>query len=82
MTWTPWRRMSARPSKRRDERFENDDQLRSSLDEDGVRYDSESFAFALQQLEELGRIRRLREDQFGPDPLVPGIYVPPRILTG
>jgi hypothetical protein len=69
--------------KRRGEQFDDEDRLRSSLDEDGVRYDSQSFAVALQQLEELGcRIRRLREDQFGPDPLVPGIYVPPRILTG
>jgi hypothetical protein len=44
--------------KRRGEQFENDDQLRSWLDEDRVRYDPQSFAVALRQLEELGRIRR------------------------
>ena len=68
--------------KRHDEQFADDDQLRSWLDDDGVRFDSQSFAVALRQLEGLGRIRRLRVDDFGPDWKVPGLYVEPRIVTG
>jgi hypothetical protein len=68
--------------KRRGEQFADDDQLRSYLDEDGVRYDAQSFAVALRQLEDLGRIRRLRVDDFGPDWKVPGVYVEPRVFTG
>jgi hypothetical protein len=67
--------------KRHGERFENDDQLRSWLDEDAVRYPSESLAVALRQLEHLGRMQRLRVDQFDPDWSLPGVYVEPRIFT-
>ena len=47
-----------------------------------MRYDAQSFAVALGQLEGLGRIRRLRVDDFGPDWEVPGLYVEPRVVTG
>jgi hypothetical protein len=65
--------------KRRDEQFDDEDQLSSYLDEDGIAYTSESLAVALRQLEELGRIRRPVQE-FGLP--TPGIYVPPRIYNG
>ena len=68
--------------KKHGEQFADDDQLRSHLDADRVRYDPQSLAVALRQLEGLGRIRRLRVDDFGPDWKVPGVYVEPRIITG
>ena len=67
---------------RHGEQFENDEELRSYLDEDKVDYTLESLAVALRQLELLGRVRRVRVDQFDPDWALPGVYVPPRIRSG
>lgn len=68
--------------KRHGEQFDNDEQLRSYLDEDKVTYTEQSLPLALRQLELIGRIRRIRVDQFDPDWALPGVHVPPRIRTG
>jgi hypothetical protein len=68
--------------KRRGDRFDNDAQLTSWLDEDQVQWTEQSLAVALRQLEGLGRVRRLRLDQFDPDWALPGVYVEPRVVTG
>ena len=67
--------------KRRGERFEDEDELRSWLDEDRVSYDSHSLAVALDQLEQIGRLKRPREDQWRSDGPLPGLYVEPRIYV-
>jgi hypothetical protein len=67
--------------KRRGDRFENDQEFMHWLDEDQVQYAVKSLAVALRQLEHLGRIRRLRVDQFDPDWSLPGVYVEPTIFS-
>jgi hypothetical protein len=67
--------------KRRGEQFDDEDQLRSWLDEDGIGYDLRSLAVALRQLEELGRITRPVQE-WSSVPRSPGVYVPPRIYNG
>jgi hypothetical protein len=67
-------------SKRRNERFDSEDQLRSWLEEDQVSWKPEDLAAALGDLEAIGRLRRPRQDQWGNQPL-PGIYVPARIFN-
>ena len=67
--------------KRRGEQFDDEDQLRSWLDEDGIGYDPQSLAVALRQLEELGRIVRPVQE-WSSAPRSPGAYVPPPIYNG
>ena len=67
--------------RRRGDRFGSDAQLAAWLDEDQVHWTAQSLAVALRQLEGLGRVRRLRVDQFDPDWALPGVYVEPRVVT-
>ena len=67
--------------RRRGEQFDDEDRLRSWLEEDGIGYDLRSLAVALRQLEELGRITRPMQE-WSSVPRSPGVYVPPRIYNG
>jgi hypothetical protein len=67
--------------KRRGEQFDDEERLRSWLDEDGIDYDPQSLAVALRQLEELGRIVRPVQE-WSSVPRSPGVYVPPRVYNG
>jgi hypothetical protein len=67
--------------KRRDERFDSEDQLQSWLDEDKVEWNPDDLATALDHLERIGRLRCLRADQWGSDSTLASIYVPPRIFN-
>jgi hypothetical protein len=66
--------------KRRDERFESEDQLQSWLDEDKVDWNPDDLATALDHLDRIGRLRRPRADQWRSDSTLAGIYFPPRIF--
>jgi hypothetical protein len=63
--------------KRRSDQFESDEQLRSWLDEDQITYTPEGLAAVIGYLEWIGRVRRLRQDQWNVP--LPGWYVEPRI---
>jgi hypothetical protein len=67
--------------KRRDERFDSEDQLQGWLDEDKVDWNRDDLATALDHLERIGRLRRPRADQWGSDSTLAAIYVPPRIFN-
>jgi hypothetical protein len=67
--------------KRRDERFESEDQLQGWLDEDKVDWNPDDLATALDHLERIGRLRRPRVDQLRSDSTLAAIYVPPRIFN-
>jgi hypothetical protein len=67
--------------KRRDERFDSEDQLQSWLDEDKVDWSPDDLATALDHLERIGRLRRPRADQWRSDSTFAAIYVPPRIFN-
>lgn len=66
----------------RSDEFENEDQLQGWLDEDGIEYDEQTFTTALAQLEQIGRIKRPRTDQWNSsDRALPGYWIPPRIYN-
>jgi hypothetical protein len=67
--------------KRRDERFESEDQLQSWLDEDKVDWNPDDLATALDHLERIGRLRRPRADQWSSDSALATIYIPTRIFN-
>jgi hypothetical protein len=67
--------------KRRDERFDSEDQLQGWLDEDEVDWNQDDLATALDHLERIGRLRRPRADHAEVDLTLAGIYVPPRIFN-
>jgi hypothetical protein len=62
--------------KAHDEEFGSEDQVRGWLDETGIAYDERTFTMALRQLEELGRVRRPRQDHWRDDLPLPGVWVP------
>jgi hypothetical protein len=66
--------------KRRDERFDSEDQLQSWLDEDKVDWNPDDLATALDHLERIGRLRRPRADQWRSGSTLAAIYVSPRIF--
>jgi hypothetical protein len=66
--------------KEHDEEFESEDQLSGWLDHAGIGYDERPFVMALRQLEEIGRVRRPRQDHWRDDLPLPGTWVPPRVL--
>jgi hypothetical protein len=65
--------------KEHDEEFGSEQELLSWLDGAGIEYDDRSFIFALHQLEELGRVKRPRQDHWNESAPLPGVYVPPRV---
>ena len=66
--------------KRRDERFDSEDQLQSWLDEDKVDWNPDDLATALDHLERIGGLRRPRADQWRSGSTLAAIYVSPRIF--
>lgn len=67
--------------KRHGEEFDNEDELQGWLDEDGIAYTERSLAMALAQLEQIRRIKRLRQDDWTPDRSLPGYWIPPKIFS-
>jgi hypothetical protein len=67
--------------KSRVDRFESDAELCSWLEEDGVRFDSDSLSAALRQLQQLGRIKRPIVEHSWADLPLPGVYVEPRVYS-
>jgi hypothetical protein len=65
--------------KEHDEEFESEQELRSWLDHAGIEYDDRPFVMALRQLEEIGRVRRPRQDHWIENAPLPGFWVPPRV---
>jgi hypothetical protein len=65
--------------KEHDEEFESEDQLQGWLDEAGIEYDDRPFVMALRQLEEIGRLRRPRQDHWNEDRPLPGTWIPARV---
>jgi hypothetical protein len=62
-----------------DESFGSEQEVQSWLDEAGITYDEKSFNMALRQLEQLGRVKRPRQDHWNENAPLPGVYVPPRV---
>jgi hypothetical protein len=65
--------------KRRGDRFTDDDQLRSWLDEDKISHTDGTLSAAMLQLERIGRLNRPRQDHWRSDLPLPGVYVDPRV---
>jgi hypothetical protein len=45
----------------------------------GIAYDDRPFVMALRQLEEIGRLRRPRQDHWNEDRPLPGTWIPARV---
>jgi hypothetical protein len=68
--------------KRRGDEFDNEDQVQGWLTEEGIEWDEQTFFAALGQLEQLGRIKRPRTDQWNSlDRDLPGYWMPPRVYN-
>jgi hypothetical protein len=65
--------------KEHDEEFSSEQELQSWLAAVGIEHDVRAFVMALRQLEELGRVRRPRQDHWRDDLPLPGTWVPPRV---
>jgi hypothetical protein len=65
--------------KEHDEEFSSEQELQSWVDAAGIEHDDRSFVMAVHQLEELGRVRRPRQDHWRDDLPLPGTWIPPRV---